>query len=67
MSRGSAVLGLAQRISERRSWNELPELADSLERAGCTDTEMLDHCRRSVEHSSRCWVVDLLLAQADGA
>jgi len=58
------ALKLAQRISEQRRWDLLPSLAEALEQAGCTDAELLNHCRRPGEHTSHCWVVDLLLAQA---
>jgi hypothetical protein len=61
---GGAAFKLAQRINERCRWDALPELADALEQAGCTDAEMLSHCRLASEHSSQCWVVDLLLANA---
>lgn len=60
----SAIVELAQRVSKERSWGLLPDLADALELAGCTDQEIIDHCRQPGEHSSHCWVVDLLLVQA---
>jgi hypothetical protein len=59
-----AALRLAQSISEQRSWNLLPNLADALEQAGCNDADLLGHCREPGAHSSQCWVVDLLLAHA---
>lgn len=59
-----AALTLAQRISIQRRWDLLPNLADALELAGCTDAEIIAHCRQPGEHSNHCWVVDLLLAQA---
>jgi hypothetical protein len=34
---------------------------DLVSATGCTDQEILDHCRRPVEHSTHCWVVDLVL------
>lgn len=61
---GGAVLKLAQRINERCRWDALPELAGALEQAGCTDEEMTKHCWQPGEHTSQCWVVDLLLANA---
>jgi ATP-dependent Clp protease ATP-binding subunit ClpA len=64
---GGAVLKLAQRINERCRWDALPELAAALEQAGCTDAEMIRHCQQAGEHSSQCWVVDLLLANAPPA
>jgi hypothetical protein len=36
-------------------------LADALEDAGCTDQDILAHCRGGGEHVRGCWVVDLLL------
>jgi len=60
---GGAVFKLAQRINERCRWDALPELADALEQAGCADAEILSHCRQANEHSSQCWVADLLLAK----
>jgi hypothetical protein len=39
----------------------MPALADALEAAGCTDAEILAHCRSGDEHVRGCWVVDLLL------
>ena len=59
-----AALKLAESIGDKRLWNLLPDLADALELAGCTDKEIIDHCRQAGEHTSHCWVVDLLLAQA---
>lgn len=61
---GDAALKLAQRIHALWRWDALPELADVLERAGCTDDEILAHCRKIGEHSHHCWVVDLLLTKS---
>ena len=59
-----AVLKLVRSVGEQRCWDLLPNLADALELAGCTDAELLDHCRQPGEHSGHCWVVDLLLARS---
>ncbi|HVA51223.1 MAG TPA: Clp protease N-terminal domain-containing protein [Pirellulales bacterium] len=64
-SNDRTVLDLAQRIHEHRRWDALPQLANALEQAGCTDARMLDHCRQNSPHSEQCWVVDLILARAD--
>ena len=61
---GRAVPKLAERINDQRRWDALAELGTALEQAGCTDTEILSHCREAGEHSSHCWVVDLILANA---
>jgi hypothetical protein len=55
------VLALAEAIYSDRAFDRLPILADALEDAGCTDADILDHCRQPVEHVRGCWVVDLLL------
>jgi hypothetical protein len=39
-------------------------LADALQEAGCTDPEVLSHCRGTGEHVRGCWVIDLLLAKS---
>lgn len=59
-----AVLKLAKSISAEYSWNLLPALADALAAVGCTDSELLGHCREASRHFDHCWVVDLLLVNA---
>jgi ATP-dependent Clp protease ATP-binding subunit ClpA len=58
---GGASAGIARVIKESKRWEDLPILADALEDAGCTDKEMLRHCRQPGKHANRCWVVELLL------
>jgi hypothetical protein len=60
----SAVVELAQTIRQQFAWKELPLFADYLEVAGCTDGEMVAHCRQSSEHTYQCWIVDLILSRA---
>jgi hypothetical protein len=59
---GTAVR-LARSIYEERRWDEMPILGDALQEAGCTDTEVLDHCRGAGPHARGCFVVDLLLGK----
>ena len=54
---------IAHAIYDDRAFDRLPILADALEAAGCTDTQILDHCRRPGEHVGGCWVVDALLGK----
>jgi hypothetical protein len=54
---------LATAIFEERSFEGLPVLADALEEAGCTNVDMLNHCRGPGPHVRGCWVVDLLLGK----
>ncbi len=57
------VNGLAKAIYAERAFDRLPILADALEDAGCTNADVLSHCREPGEHVRGCWVVDLLLAK----
>lgn len=59
-----AVLELARTINDERNWTSLPQLADALEQVGCTDSEIISHCRQPGEHSSQCWVAELVLASS---
>jgi hypothetical protein len=58
---GGAVRTLAQVIYEDDRFGDLPILADALEEAGCTCSEILDHCRTPRAHYRGCWVVDAVL------
>jgi hypothetical protein len=55
------VVKLARTIYEERRFGDMPVLADALEEAGCTDADVLAHCRGGGEHVLGCWVVDALL------
>jgi hypothetical protein len=65
--RDGTIPKLAQAIYEDREHpsghldnHRLAVLADALEDAGCTDADILAHCRESGPHVRGCWVVDLL-------
>jgi hypothetical protein len=58
-----SVVALAQTIYTDRAFDRLPILADALEEAGCTDTEILAHCRGPGPHVRGCWVIDLILGK----
>jgi hypothetical protein len=57
-------LKLAQTIYEARRFDPMPVLADALEEAGCTDADLLAHCRSGGGHLRGCWAVDLLLGKS---
>lgn len=59
----ATVTGLAETIYQERAFDRLPILADALEEVGCTDAEILGHCRGPGPHVRGCWVVDLLLGK----
>ena len=52
---------LAQAIYDQRAFDRMPILADTLEEAGCSDKEILGHCRSPNDHVRGCWLLDLLL------
>jgi hypothetical protein len=58
-----AVSELAQSIYDCRAFERMPELADALEQAGCTNADVLSHCRGPGTHVRGCWVVDLVLGK----
>jgi hypothetical protein len=64
------VMALAQAAYEKRDLPagtldlaRLAVLADALEEVGCTDADILNHCRRPGVHVRGCWAVDLLLGK----
>ncbi|MBI1918367.1 MAG: hypothetical protein HYS12_27060 [Planctomycetes bacterium] len=59
----STVRNMTQAIYEERAFDRLPILADALEDAGCTDAEILNHCRGPGPHVRGCFAVDLLLGR----
>jgi hypothetical protein len=62
--RTSDVLLLARGIYEERAFDRMPILADALEEAGCTNEDILAHCRDANQpHARGCWVVDLVLGK----
>jgi hypothetical protein len=58
------VVNLARTIYAEQRFEDLPILADALEEAGCTDQDILGHCRQQrAEHVPGCWVLDLILSK----
>jgi hypothetical protein len=62
-SNGGAAASIASNIYGDRSFDRLPLLADALEDAGCTDTELLTHLRSPGPHVRGCWALDLVLGK----
>lgn len=58
---GGVVRKLAQAIVAEQDWDRLPILADALEEAGCSNPELLEHCRAGEPHGECCWIIDILL------
>jgi hypothetical protein len=60
--RTGEVMRLAGQARKKADPGILPVLADALEDAGCTDVDILNHCRMPGKHRKGCWVVELLTA-----
>jgi hypothetical protein len=60
----ATVPAIARHVYDDRAFHDLPILADALEDAGCTDPDILAHCRAGGEHVRGCWVVDLILGKS---
>jgi hypothetical protein len=55
------VRKLAEAAYNERAFDRMPLLADALEDAGCTNMDILWHCRDAgAVHVRGCWVLDLL-------
>jgi hypothetical protein len=59
--RTGAVVGVAEAIYAERGFGEMPVLGDALEEAGCSEADILAHCRQPRPHVRGCWVLDLAL------
>lgn len=57
------VIKLAQEIYNDRDFSRMPQLADILEEAGCTNIDILTHLRSPGPHVRGCWVVDIILGK----
>jgi hypothetical protein len=60
---GGLLVSMAQRMYDSRDFSDMPVLADALEEAGCTDQDIVGHCRSGGEHFRGCWVIDALLGK----
>jgi hypothetical protein len=54
---------LAEAIYAEGRFSDSPILADALEEAGCTKTDLLSHLRGSGPHVRGCWAIDLVLGK----
>jgi len=58
------VVKLAQGIYDEQPFDRMPVLGDALEEAGCSNPDIVAHCRQSVEHVRGCHVIDLILGKS---
>lgn len=59
--RTSTVTAIARRMYDSNAFDQMSELAEGLQTAGCNDSRVLAHCRRRTGHVRGCWLVDLIL------
>ena len=57
------VVSLAVMIYEERAFEWMPSLGDALKDSGCTNEDILIHCRSDKPHVRGCWVVDSVLGK----
>src|SRR5262249_47927088 len=57
------LVSMAQCMYDTRDFGDMPILADALEEAGCTDSDILTHCRQPGEYVRGFWVFDFLLGK----
>jgi len=62
--RTSDFIKNAQSIYDEAAFDRLPQLAKELKKAGCTNSDILKHCRSKDPHGRGCWVVDQLLEKS---
>lgn len=56
----STVVSLANQMYDTRDFSAMSILADALQDAGCSNEEILEHCRGPGAHVRGCWACDLL-------
>jgi hypothetical protein len=60
----STVVTLARQMYDSRDFSAMPILADALMDGGCSDEQVLTHCRGEGPHVRGCFVVDAILGRA---
>lgn len=59
----ATVCALADGIHAEGAFDRLPILGDALQDAGCDDPFVIDHLQMCPDHSSSCWVVEMIREQ----
>jgi hypothetical protein len=63
--RDGLLFQTAWHIYDKRRFEEMPIFGDALEDAGCTDEDILRHCREPGPHARGCHVLDAILGHDD--
>jgi hypothetical protein len=62
--RTDTAVSLASQMYGSRDFGAMPILADALQDAGCTNEDILSHCRGPGPHVRGCWVVGLVIGKS---
>lgn len=57
---GGCVEKMLKTITEEHRGEDVPILADALEEAGCTNSDILTHLREVAQHTPECWALRML-------
>ena len=57
------IKALTQKIYDNHAFDQMPTLADELEKVGCASNDIFGHCRGPGPHVRGCWVVDWVLGK----
>jgi hypothetical protein len=61
--RTAEVTNLARKIYDEFQFESMLHLASALQKAGCDDSHILNHCA-SEHHTRGCWLIDLILGRS---
>jgi hypothetical protein len=54
------VAAAAHRLYQQNGFNDISPQYDILTKSGCTNDDIMNHCKRPDGHVRGCWVIDLL-------
>jgi hypothetical protein len=57
------VIAALRSLRVDRSFDKMVVLADELEKCGCRNQAVLNHCRSGAPHALGCWVIELLIGK----
>jgi hypothetical protein len=60
----SDARSLAEQMYRARDFQEMAHLEVILQKSGCADSAIADHCRADTEHFRGCWLIDLLTGRS---
>ena len=58
------VISHVEAIYTEGDFERMPTLGSALQKAGCDEVNILNHCHESIGHVRGCWVIDSLLGKS---